>query len=878
MKTLTSFLVILSGVSFAGMPADPGNLPREISPSEWSDISAAHEAARHAPQRQADGNFVARNPGQQWSAEFDGRGVTVKPDQGDWTWGLELTGYGECTLPAAASPAQRLRHEGGKIRCPRDENLSEWFVNDSRGLEQGWDIRQRPERADPAAPLLLHLTTRGNVRPQVSASGDSVSFLQGNGDSALSYGGLKAWDADGKTLAVRFEPSGERGLRIAVEDQDARYPVTIDPVAQQTVAKIGSIAWTGQVAVSGDTVAIGNSVFIRDGGAWSWQATLRGSNTESTGNLQTDDLFGTAVAISGDTLVIGAPKEDSAATGVNGDGANNAAANSGAAYVFVRSGSTWTQQAYLKANNTGAGDGFGGAVAISGDTIVVGANGEDGSDRGVNGDSSSNGASGSGAAYVFARSGTTWTQQAYLKSSDPKANDRFGDVVAVSGDTVVVGAYFEGSNQAGGAYVFARSGSFWSQEAHLQAGNTYPGDWFGCSVAISGETVVVGAYRESLTYAGINHYGYRNADWAGAAYVFVRNGGTWPQQAYLKASNAQLLDYFGTSVAISGDTVAVGAPGEDGRFSGLNGNMADGSMSEAGAVYLFKRSGTTWTQDVYLKEPATSTNASFGRVLAASGQVVVAGAANTTTVTEFFTSGSEIHIKQAATDIYSGGTFAFPPVAAGGNTELSFTVANLAVDDLLLTGTPKVAITGSGDFTVSAQPDSPIAGAGASTTFKVRFAPTSEVTKSATLSIPNTDADEGLFLINLSGPVLSFDSDTDGDGLSDASEFNMAALGFNWQLKQTALVKSYFDEVNRGGLYAKSQVQVLRAGHPTLTRNPSSGQLTLSMDWKKSINLTDFFNFAPPAGSSVSINPAGGIDLEFPSLDNNAVFIRVERN
>src|SRR4029453_16131378 len=142
----------------------------------------------------------------------------------------------------------------------------------------------------------------------------------------------------------------------------------------------------------------------------------------------------------GDTVVVGAHTEDSAATGVNGNQADNSAFASGAAYVFARSGSTWTQQAYLKASNTGASDLFGSSVAISGNTVVVGAFGEDSAATGVNGNQASSGATDSGAAYVFVRSGSTWTQQAYLKASIAGESDFFGVSVAISGNTVVVGA------------------------------------------------------------------------------------------------------------------------------------------------------------------------------------------------------------------------------------------------------------------------------------------------------------------------------------------------------------------------------------------------------------------------------------------------------
>ncbi|MEZ5978865.1 MAG: FG-GAP repeat protein [Planctomycetota bacterium] len=158
-----------------------------------------------------------------------------------------------------------------------------------------------------------------------------------------------------------------------------------------------------------------------------------------------NDFFGYRVAMSGDTLVVGAQAESSSATGVDGDRSDDGAAGSGAAYVFVRSGTTWAQQAYLKASNTDVFDRFGYAVAISGDTVVVGAPNEDSAATGVDGDQSDDSAASAGAVYVFVRSGSVWSQQAYLKASNTDASDRFGQVVAIDGDTLVVGAPFERS-------------------------------------------------------------------------------------------------------------------------------------------------------------------------------------------------------------------------------------------------------------------------------------------------------------------------------------------------------------------------------------------------------------------------------------------------
>ncbi len=376
-------------------------------------------------------------------------------------------------------------------------------------------------------------------------------------------------------------------------------------------------------------------VFVRSGTTWTQQAYLKASNTDA------EDYFGRSVAVSNDTIVVGAYQESSAATGVNGDQNDNSAAGSGAAYVFVRSGTTWMQQTYLKASNTNAYDKFGSSVAISNDTIVVGAYGEFSAATGVNGDQDDNSARYAGAAYVFVRSGTTWSQQAYLKASNTDEGDQFGRSVAISNDTIVVSAYFEESaatgvngNQndnsardSGAAYVFARSGTAWAQQAYLKASNTDAYDEFGNSVAVSNDTIVVGAYYEKSAATGVDGNQSDNSlNGAGAAYVFTRSGATWAQQAYLKASNTGYSDRFGNSVAVSNDTIVVGAYSEDSAATGVNGNQSDNSALDSGAAYVFTRRGATWSQQAYLKASNTDAWDNFGTSVAVSNDTIVVGA------------------------------------------------------------------------------------------------------------------------------------------------------------------------------------------------------------------------------------------------------------
>ena len=387
-------------------------------------------------------------------------------------------------------------------------------------------------------------------------------------------------------------------------------------------------------------------------------AYVKASNTDA------NDVFGKSVALSGDgeTLAVGAPNEQSAATGVDGDDNDNSADYAGAVYVFIRDSSgAWSQQAYITASNTDLGDFFGQSVALSADgaTLAVGATGEDSAATGAYGDETDNTAGASGAVYVFTRdSEGVWTQHAYLKASNTDGRDFFGQSVALSGDgaTLVAGARSEGSSatgvngdetdntasHAGAAYVFTRdSGGVWTQQAYIKASNTDSGDWFGHSVALSadGTTLAVGADWEDSRATGVNGDETDNGGLApGAAYVFTRgSGGVWAQQAYIKASNTDMYDDldergdgFGIDVALSADgtTLAVGAVLEDSSATGVNGDETDNSAREAGAVYVFTRdSGGIWTQQAYVKASDTAAQDLFGvRVaLSADGSMLAVG-------------------------------------------------------------------------------------------------------------------------------------------------------------------------------------------------------------------------------------------------------------
>ena len=608
--------------------------PEGLSAQDWASIQDQIAAGLYRSYVDGNGGYHAANPALGWQIHYgvDGMMRLTSRDgaTGAWQWGLTLTGYGYGDLKPVGRP-QTLAAHGRRLTYRWDETLDEWWVNDASGLEQGFTLNSPPTGRAHGIPLQLRTAVSGDLRAVRQGAG--VAFVDSGETTILAYAQVQAWDAAGQTLPTHLV-LGPGSVTLAVDDTRAVYPLTIDPYVQQAYLKASNTGASDQfgaaVAVSGDTVVVGAPrehgaagaayVFVRSGGAWSQQAYLKASNTGA------GDGFGSSVAISGDTVVVGAPGEDSQATGVNGKQSDNTAPSAGAGYVFVRSGTIWSQQAYLKASNTGASDGFGSSVAISGGTVVVGAPGESSQATGVNGDQGNNLALEAGAAYVFVRNSTTWSQQIYLKASNAEARDQFGAAVAISGDAVVVGAPYEdsdatgvngdqsstGSPDAGAGYVFVRNSTTWSEQAYLKASNTGVLDHFGWSVAISGDTLVVGAPNQD---------GY-----SGAGYVFVRNGGSWSQQAYLKASNTGAGDQFGWSVAISGDRVVAGAPYESSHATGINGDPTDNSSAWSGAGYVFVRSGTVWSQQAYLKASNTGAGDQFGWSVALSGDTVAVGA------------------------------------------------------------------------------------------------------------------------------------------------------------------------------------------------------------------------------------------------------------
>jgi hypothetical protein len=391
----------------------------------------------------------------------------------------------------------------------------------------------------PWVVAITALALAATARAQVPLLATEQAKLTANNAAAYDWLGLRV-AVDGDTAAAVAPDAGLGATYVYVRSGTLW--------TQQAQLTAGGGAYDSGVAIDGDTVAVGRisntgfvNVFERSGTTWTHQAQLKMTGAKLFDN------FGEAVALDGDTLVAGAPSDDT-----------GAGADAGSAVVFVRSGTTWTQQKKLKASDEAPGNYFGSSVALMGDTAIVGAP-----------------FNGGGAAYVFVRSGTTWTEQAALSAPGLLSNEWLGTSVAIFGDTAAVGAPFWdvakiGSYSEGSVFVYERSGTTWGVPQRFQASDASSLDEFGRSVSLGADTLAVGAPYNDLFLAGWD---------AGSAYVFERAGTTWSEAAKLKASDGRTDDFLGWSVALSGETVVAGAFSD--RYAGL---------VDAGSVYVFELS------------------------------------------------------------------------------------------------------------------------------------------------------------------------------------------------------------------------------------------------------------------------------------------------
>lgn len=641
----------------------------------------------------AAGGFRASSPAEGLSERFNSAGVSLR--MGALAVGLSLraAGYGSSlrdlghVTPNAT--ANRVSYARGGV--------NEWYVNGPLGLEQGFTITRSPAR-EPTLPLTLAIALSGNANPSLSAAGQSVR-LSRPGSRSLRYGGLSASDASGRALPSRLELHG-RTLLLYVDTRGARYPLRVDPLIQQEPelkltggeeANSALFGYSVALSADGNTALIGGPrdsshygaawVFVREGSTWVQQGPkLIGSQEageaqgehcgEEAGEESDECSFGRSVALSadGNTALIGDSRAGIYVPPSSGEGEPRWVANEGAAWVFTRAGSTWTQQGPKLTGGEETAEGrFAKSVALSGDgdTAAIGGSSDTG---------------GRGAVWIFTRSSSGWPQQGpKLTGAAESGEGHFGRSVALSGDgnTALIGGPGD-SGYTGAAWAFTRLGTIWNQEGPKLTGGEEIGEGhFGYSVALSSDasTAVIGGRRDN--------------GGAGAAWIFTQSAPNWIRQGAKLTGGEASDEEFGYSVALSSDgsTALIGAPENSGA---------------RGAAWLLERSGTSWNAPGVELEAGVEEigRASFGSSVALSGDAQTA-----------FVGGPTDHGKVGAAWVFGPDpsvTGVSPSSGPeGGGTTVTITGANLGAATAVSFGqsaTASFTVSSAGSITAVTPP------------------------------------------------------------------------------------------------------------------------------------------------------------------------------
>jgi hypothetical protein len=460
-------------------------------------------------------------------------------------------------------------------------------------------------------------------------------------------------------------------VSVTCQQLTARFSAPNDAqIEVNGAAVLAGADWTSDTLVLGDNtihVATTSASGIRN--EYNWVVTRSGSEEAyiKASNPAAADGFGASIALSGDALLVGAPWQDGAQGGVATTQSSAGATDSGAAYLFTRAGKTWTQQVYFKADAPSANDYFGTDVALLDDVVVIGAPRTDPTGvnaapprvgaayvfaRAANGTWSQQarldpqggaagdlfglrillskellvisapaekaGAQSTGAVYLFSRTASGWQQTTKLTAARPIADSAFGSALALDGDTLVIGAQKDGTSESAGGsvYVFTQQNGVWTERQRLEPAKPSAGATFGWSVAVQGNTLVVGAPRVTLSLTSPS----------GEAYVFERKAGQWSQTDILAAPVPRVTDYFGVDLVLTASGLLVGASGDASSSTGLAGNMQNNGAPQSGALYLYARQNDQFAMTTYIKASNTERSDAFGIVIGWSGDTIVAGA------------------------------------------------------------------------------------------------------------------------------------------------------------------------------------------------------------------------------------------------------------
>ena len=515
------------------------------------------------------------NPVHSLGAKLGPGGVSISSDDEiEWTWNIGFEEYGR-GISFNTVPGPSITATGSRVEYQYPEGITEWYVNGPLGLQQGFTFESKPSPSDEG-PLVVGLTVSGDVTVEVNKYGTSAVLSNQESLSSLRYGGLYAYDANGAELGARLQATAN-GLSIMVDDEGAEYPITIDPFLEK--------------------------------------AHVIGYADDPRRE------FGISVSVSGDTVAVGAPY----ASGRD---------SHGAVYLFSASEDetpTVDDRIVLSSPRSVEGDGFGYSVSISGETIVVGAPWER--------DEELHEWLRFGAAYVFTKPSGGWvstSDAARLTSPNALSEYSFGTSVAISVDTIVVGRD-SGYSTSGSAYVFTKPSGGWadlSEAAKLTASDGSDYDMFGQSVAINGDTVIVGAFLANLE---------ADEEDFGAAYVYTKPSNGWAdatETVKLVAPDGVEGREFGRSLSLDGDTLVVGAP-----FSGYyspfpiyrQAREAEDKTPYLGAVYVYSMANADWADSpspVKITSPDGFPWTRFGWSVSVDGDAIAVGEPRNRSVSE----------------------------------------------------------------------------------------------------------------------------------------------------------------------------------------------------------------------------------------------------
>lgn len=713
--------------------------------------------------------YFISNPRQELSARFTDQGAVLGSERaGAWKAKVSVSAVGTekavSAVPAQVEPGV----DGGRVSYERG-SLVEWYENKPAGIEHGVTVRSRPDPRADSGRLRVDMRMSGLSS---SRDGDAVVLSDAQNQRVMRYDGLKVWDATGRRLAAEMSPIQD-GISILVADAGAAYPVVIDPLFTSLETKLSraelecgkpgdyyghAVDIVGDLALVGSpgddnlrgTDAGGAYLFQRSGTTWSLVTKLKAADGRP------GDRLGGSAAIGGGFVLVGCRMADLPGK-----------ADAGAVYMFARKSGFWTQTSKLTARDASAGAWFGESVAIDGRNVIIG---------------SPTASDGRGAAYHFTQSGTTCTQKAVLKASDAQPGDGFGGAVAVSGGRAFIGAPLR-SSARGAVYSFELAGSTWLQVQTLTHSAGSAGDLFGDSMVLDFPRAVVGAPgRDSA---------------AGAAYVFGRSGNTWVQTQELKASDAAAGDAFGMSMSLHRTTILIGAPGDD------------LTNQDQGSAYLFSSEGaSTWSQQAKLKDDAGVQGDWFGGAVAFDQTTAVIGAFqadapgwNNVTVEDlgvvyvfrvFASSGPRVAVRLVdpstklppLNELVDGDGIYFGEVLVGRSSSNSFLLENLGASPLsnlkgLVSGTHAAMFSLSSPLPASLPP-------GGSVLVTVVFKPKSEGGKVASLKITSNDPARPSMSLLLSGVGVVPVPGAEAPQFVIVPESQMVPLGQNVRLNSRA--------------------------------------------------------------------------------------------